>query len=171
MKHILITTIAAVLLVGCGESQQSSPSLETQPAEPIAEVVNSEPPTSNTEKWEIKTSSGKIPEGWEPFAYDSNDEFDPFLLRRRTSGNWDNEQKWEIKTSSGKIPVGWEPFAYDSNDKFDPFLLRRRTSGNWDDKQKWEIKTSSGKIPLGWEPFGYDSNDKFDPFLLRRRIK
>ena len=35
------------------------------------------------QKWEIKTSSGKIPEGWEPFAYDSNDEFDPFLLRRR----------------------------------------------------------------------------------------
>ena len=83
MKHILITTIAAVLLVGCGESQQSSPPLETQPAEPDAEVVSSEPPTSNNEKWEIKTSSGKIPEGWEPYAYDSNDEFDPFLLRHR----------------------------------------------------------------------------------------
>ncbi len=37
----------------------------------------------NKQKWEINTSSGKIPEGWEPFAYDSNDEFDPFLLRRR----------------------------------------------------------------------------------------
>ena len=35
------------------------------------------------QKWENKTSSGKIPEGWEPFAYDSNDNFDPFLLRRR----------------------------------------------------------------------------------------
>ena len=92
MKYILITTIAAVLLVGCGESQQSSPSSETQPAEPDAEVVSSELPTSNNEKWEIKTSSGKIPEGWEPYAYDSNDEFDPFLLRRRTSGNWDNNK-------------------------------------------------------------------------------
>jgi hypothetical protein len=68
----------------------------------------------------------KIPEGWEPYAYDSNDEQDPFLLRRRTSGNWDGNQKWEIKTSSGKIPEGWEPYAYDSKDKFDPFLLRRR---------------------------------------------
>ena len=126
MKHILITTIAAVLLVGCGESQQSSPSLETQPAEPDAEVVSSEPPTSNNEKWEIKTSSGKIPEGWEPYAYDSNDEQDPFLLRRRTAGNWDNKQKWQIETSPEKIPLGWEPFGYDSNDKFDPFLLRRR---------------------------------------------
>jgi hypothetical protein len=93
MKYILITTITAVLLVGCGESQQSSPSLEIQPAEPDAEVVSSEPPTSKNEKWEIKTSSGKIPEGWEPYAYDSNDEFDPFLLRRRTSGNWDGKQK------------------------------------------------------------------------------
>ncbi|MDP6753455.1 MAG: hypothetical protein QGF56_07175 [Verrucomicrobiota bacterium] len=170
MKHILITTIVAVLLVGCGESQQSSLSSETQPAGPGAEVVNSESPTSNTEKWEIKTSSGKIPEGWEPYVYDSNDEFDPFLLRRRTSGNWDNEQKWEIKTSSGRIPEGWEPYAYDSNDEQDPFLLRRRTSGNWDDKQKWEVKTSSGSVSEGWEPFGYDSNDEQDPFLLRRRI-
>ena len=81
---------------------------------------------TNTEKWEIKTSAGKIPEGWEPFGYDYNDEFDPFLLRRRSAGDWDNKQKWVIKTSSGTIPEGWEPFAYDSNDKSDPFLLRRR---------------------------------------------
>ena len=35
MKHLLLTTIAAVVLVGCGESQQSAPSPETQSAEPI----------------------------------------------------------------------------------------------------------------------------------------
>ena len=170
MKQILII-IGTVVLVGCGESQQSSPSPEIQPTEPVAEVVNPEPPTSNTQEWEIKTSSGKIPEGWQPFGYDYNDKQDPFLLRRRTTDNWDRKQKWEIKTSSGKIPEGWEPYAYDSNDEFDPFLLRRRTSGNWDNKQKWEIKTSSGKIPEGWEPYAYESNDEFDPFLLRRRIK
>ena len=33
----LITTIATVLLVGCGNSQQSTP-LEEQPAEPVSEV-------------------------------------------------------------------------------------------------------------------------------------
>jgi hypothetical protein len=39
MKHILITTIAAVVLVGCGKSQQQSvPSPETPRAEPVAEV-------------------------------------------------------------------------------------------------------------------------------------
>ena len=37
MKHLL-TTIAAVLLVGCGEAQQSSPPAETPPVEPVAEV-------------------------------------------------------------------------------------------------------------------------------------
>ena len=34
--------------------------------------------------WEIKTSNGlNIPEGWELFGYDNNDEQDPFLLRRQ----------------------------------------------------------------------------------------
>ena len=44
MKHLLLTTIAAVLLVGCGNSQQSAPAPETQPAEPVAEVPT--PPLS-----------------------------------------------------------------------------------------------------------------------------
>ena len=46
MKHLLLTTIAAVLLVGCGESQQSTPAPETKPAEPIAEAAQPEPPTA-----------------------------------------------------------------------------------------------------------------------------
>ena len=50
MKSILLTTIAAVLLVGCGESQQSSPPVETQPTEPIAEVpVQPSSPTPEAE--------------------------------------------------------------------------------------------------------------------------
>jgi PBP1b-binding outer membrane lipoprotein LpoB len=36
MKHLLLTTIAAVVLVGCGEAQQSAP--PTEPVEPVAEV-------------------------------------------------------------------------------------------------------------------------------------
>jgi len=42
MKHILITIIA-VLLVGCGESQQSAPAPESKPVEPIAEATKPEP--------------------------------------------------------------------------------------------------------------------------------
>ena len=37
MKHLLLTTIAAVVLVvGCGESQQSAPAPESKPVEPVA---------------------------------------------------------------------------------------------------------------------------------------
>ena len=38
MKHLLLTTIAAVLVVGCGESQQSVPQAESEPVESVAEV-------------------------------------------------------------------------------------------------------------------------------------
>ena len=41
--HNIITTIAAVLLVGCGESQQSTPALETKPVDPVAEVPTKPP--------------------------------------------------------------------------------------------------------------------------------
>jgi ankyrin repeat protein len=46
MKHFLLTTIAAVLVVGCGESQQSAPLAEAKPAEPVAEAAQPEPPTA-----------------------------------------------------------------------------------------------------------------------------
>ena len=42
MKHILLTTIAAVLLVGCGESQQSAPAPESKPVEPVAEAAKTD---------------------------------------------------------------------------------------------------------------------------------
>ena len=44
MKHLLLTTISAVLVVGCGESQQSAPAPESKPAEPVAEAAKPEPP-------------------------------------------------------------------------------------------------------------------------------
>ena len=42
MKHLLLTTIAAVVLVGCGESQQSAPPAETKPDEPAADAAKPE---------------------------------------------------------------------------------------------------------------------------------
>ena len=44
MKHLLII-IAAVVLVGCGESQQSAPAPEAKPAEPVAEAAQPKPTT------------------------------------------------------------------------------------------------------------------------------
>ena len=38
MKHLLLTTIAAVMLVGCGELEESAPSPEAQPKPPTAEA-------------------------------------------------------------------------------------------------------------------------------------
>ena len=48
MKHILIT-IAAVLVVGCGESKHSTPTTEAKPVEPVAEVP-SKPSSSKIKK-------------------------------------------------------------------------------------------------------------------------
>ena len=46
MKPQLIAIVVAVLVVGCGVSQQSAPSPETTPVEPVAEVATPEPPTA-----------------------------------------------------------------------------------------------------------------------------
>ena len=46
MKHLLLTTIAAVVLVGCGESQQSATPAEAKPVEPVAEAATPELPTA-----------------------------------------------------------------------------------------------------------------------------
>ena len=46
MKHLLITT-AAVLLVGCGTTQQSVSPAEAKSFKPVAEVAKPEPPTTN----------------------------------------------------------------------------------------------------------------------------
>ena len=49
MKYLLITTIAAVLLVGCGESQQTAPAPEAKRVEPVAENTKPEPATVKPE--------------------------------------------------------------------------------------------------------------------------
>ena len=43
MKHLLITTIAAALLVGCSESQQTDPAPETKAVAPIPETKSANP--------------------------------------------------------------------------------------------------------------------------------
>ncbi len=82
MKHLLLTTIAAVVLVGCGEAQQSSPApeanpvesvaevpaqaspppVEAKPTEPVAEAAQPEPPTAKAPDISIHAAArqGKI---------------------------------------------------------------------------------------------------------------
>ncbi len=54
MKQLLLTTIAAVVLVGCGESQQSTTPAETQPAETVAAATQPELPTDVSNRKLIK---------------------------------------------------------------------------------------------------------------------
>ena len=56
MKHILIT-IAAVLVVGCGESQHSATPAEAKPAEPVAEAAQPETPTTKASDISIRDAA------------------------------------------------------------------------------------------------------------------
>ncbi|MDA7680042.1 ankyrin repeat domain-containing protein [bacterium] len=58
MKHLLLTTIAAVLVVGCGESQQSAPAPEAKPVEPVAEAATPKPPTAKAPDISIHEAAG-----------------------------------------------------------------------------------------------------------------
>ena len=54
MKQLLIT-IAAVVLVGCGESQQSTPAPETKPVDPVADVPAQPPSPVKSQPYEPVT--------------------------------------------------------------------------------------------------------------------
>jgi len=60
MKHLLITTIAAVLLVGCGTLHQSS---DVEPAKPVAEGAQPQQPSRKPEALDISIQKA---------AYDGN---------------------------------------------------------------------------------------------------
>ena len=78
MKRILITTIAAVLLVGCGEAQQSAPAPEAKPEPPTAKApdisIHDAARTGNIEavkqhladgaEVNAKSSGGRTPLHW-----------------------------------------------------------------------------------------------------------
>ena len=57
MKHLLLTTIAAVVLVGCGKSQTSSSQVEA--AEPVAGASQPEPQTAEAPDISISDAAAK----------------------------------------------------------------------------------------------------------------
>ena len=58
MKSIHVSIVAAVVLVGCGESQQSAPAPEAKPVEPVAEASQAEPPTAKAPDISIHEAAG-----------------------------------------------------------------------------------------------------------------
>jgi len=62
MKSIIVSIVAAVVLVGCGESQQSAPTPEAKPVEPVAEASQPEPPTTKAQSIPIHQAAmqGKL---------------------------------------------------------------------------------------------------------------
>ena len=74
MKNLLLTAIAAVLVVGCGESQQSTP--QAEPVEPVAEVPaqpSSPPPEAKPVKPVAEAAKPTTP----PKAVSANKGADP----------------------------------------------------------------------------------------------
>ena len=94
MKHLLLTTIAAVLVVGCGESQQSAPSPESKPVEPVAEAAKPEPPTAKAPDISIHRAAwlGKIEVVRQHLAngtdVDARDKLDRTALHRAASSGF-----------------------------------------------------------------------------------
>jgi len=116
MKHILLTTIAAVVLVGCGESQQSA--TQAEPVEPVAEDAQPEPSTAKAPDISIHEAAytGNIEAVKQHLAAGTNvnaksrNGETPLLL----AANRDHKEIVELLIAKGadvnvKDKVGWTP--------------------------------------------------------------
>ena len=105
MKQLLIT-IAAVLLVGCGESQQSAPTKEAKPVDTVTEVSAQQPSPFKSQPAkpvaEAKAPNISIVDD----AYDGNIEAVKQHLAAGTDVNAKNE---------GMTPLHWVAYKGNSN--------------------------------------------------------
>ena len=110
MKYLIIT-IAALVLVGCGESQQSTPAPEAEPTEPLAGAAKPETPTvkapdisihdaaldGNIEAVKQHLAAGtdvnaKTTDGWTPLHYTETKECAELLIAKGADINAKNER-------------------------------------------------------------------------------
>ena len=103
MKHLLLTTIAAVLLVGCGESQSSAPSPEptTAKAPDISILIAAAEGNIEAVKQHIATGTdvGAKILGETPLHWVSTKEVAELLI--------DNGADVNMKNGVGLTPLDW----------------------------------------------------------------
>ena len=112
MKHLLITTIAAVVLVGCGESQQSAPPAELKPAEPVTEMqVEVTSPSEEVNPAEALIESKQKAQSLKPLSA-----ADKLLFGAAMAGNINaiNQAMTDGADVNAKDDVygGWTPLHY-----------------------------------------------------------
>ena len=152
MKHLLLTTIAAVLLVGCGGGQQSS-LLETPPSE-TGEVMLTPPLSPPAEATpdlvaETPVQLGSKLKPDEPVTPAIN----PDEWKKATEGNWDIATRGNTEQIKQLIAEGMEVDALDKegmtalyraahNDQKETVLLLLGKGANVNIRDKW------GNTPL-----------------------
>jgi len=132
MKQLLIT-IAVVVLVGCGESQESAPAPETKPAEPVAEAPKPEPPKANIVA--VLPSAGGLDISIQQAAYDGNIEAVKQHLAAGTDVNAkDGSTPLHIAADYGHKEIV-EGAEVDSNSQYDPKGVLRSGINTRTDKE------------------------------------
>ena len=138
MKSQLIAIVAAVLVVGCGEAQQSATPAEAKPVEPVAEAAQPEPPiydavrVGNIEAVKQHLAAGtdvnvKNEDGWTPVhdaAFGSHKEIVQLLIAKGANVN--------IRNSGGETPLDW------AEDKSETADLLRKHGGKTGEELKAE---------------------------------
>ena len=169
MKHLLLTTIAAVVLVGCGKAQQSVP--QAEPVEPVAEVpVQPSPPPA-----EAKPVAEATKPTTPPKAVTANKGADPArgikpepptakapdisIHDAARTGNIEAVKQHladgaevNAKSSGGRTPLHWA--ANRGHEEVAELLIAKGAEVNAMD------------VLLGWTPLDYAEGDTAD--LLRK---
>jgi hypothetical protein len=154
MKHLLLTTIAAVVLVGCRESQQSAPAPEAKPVEPIAEAANpTTPPKAVSANKGADPARGINPEPPTAKAPEIS------IHDAARTGNIEAVKQHladgaevNAKSSGGRTPLHWA--ANRGHEEVAELLIAKGA----------EVNTMD--VLLGWTPLDYAEGETAD--LLRK---
>jgi hypothetical protein len=152
MKKSLITTFAAVVLMGCGESPQSAPAPE---AKPVAEAAQPEPPTAKAPDISIyiATSTGNIEAVKQHLAAgtDVNEEVLGEVIPLHTAARYGHKEIAELLIANGaelnaKNNIGQTPLDLAIGGKHTEIAdLLRKHGGKHDGKTGAEFKKEKKK--------------------------